>query len=679
MILKIIVPVWGESFCSFFVNFSLPTLFSASISEFNNSSFVNRTELHIYSSSKDEVYLKSSSNFNFLVKSNRLDVRFHEIEGDFEHNYQKLIWCHQNAILDGKDEDAAYLFSNADVIYADGALQKCLSRAKQGYRAVMIAGLRSTKKPLLEAVKLKKRQDNGGIKFKPRELVSVCLNNLHSLSKAHIVKDYGNHSLGHYYWNLGNHALLARCFHIHPLFLWPRIRGVLFTTTIDHELVRLAVPNENEIWMVQDSDDIFLCEGSEENHLDSYISSNMISPPEVIEWASIWTNRLHRNFATRSILFRTSDTQQTQQDEEKASSLINTYLEGLSTKLNGVIPDGMGLFQNQSEFQNQSGMTMRSIKSWTRGILLRIGRVMNTPTVYEISKQLDKFEWQFERLHSKLRQLQTYRSVEMVDEADKKSAIDLPIDMPDIVTASARFAQNEAIPDPTLRPPPGYTPSRGRAIYRECFTRCAEYIWGNQIVGDILEFGTFRGYSARIIAELMVEYELTGDLYLFDSFQGLPVINASTDGNSYEVATRGAWFKGAMAVDKNLPAHIRNVLAEILNNRVYLYEGYFEDTLSKELPTKRAALVHIDCDLYESTRLVLDTLLKQEILQDGTVICFDDYNCNRANPNMGERRAATDSFSQSDRYVLSPWFSYGWHGQAMFVHDKNAVVPVTKT
>lgn len=673
MILKIIVPVWGESFCAFFVNFSLPTLLSSNSLTLGHK-LASRIELLIYSTAKDWRYLNNLPNFNRLLTLNRIHVHFFEIEGTFEHNYQKLIWCHQKAILDSQHEDAAFFFSNADVIYANGVLDRCLNLAEQGYRSVMIAGLRARKEPLLQTLSLKQKLDNGGIRIEPRELVSICLNNLHSLSKAHLVKDYGNNSLGHYYWKIGDHALLARCFHIHPLFLWPRVQGVKFATTIDHELVRLAVPNEQEIWMVQDSDDIFLCEGSEENHLDSYITTRVIPPPDVIEWASVWTNHLHRSFASRSILFRTSDIRQTQEDDEIASTLINSYLAGLSIKFNGAIPAGMGLFQNKRGETMQSN----SLKSWVRNILVRIGRVMASPAAHEIGSKLDKFEWQFDRLYSKLNQLQIQQSGSASVEPGRKTA-ELQVDTTEI-TASARFGKNESIPDPTLRPPPGYTPSRGRAIYRECFTRCAEYLWGNDINGDILEFGTFRGYSARIIAELMIEYELTGNLYLFDSFQGLPVISPSTDGKSYEVAARGSWFHGAMAVEKSLPEHIRSVLGEILtSNRVHIFEGYFEETLSKGLPTKRAALVHVDCDLYESTRTVLDTLLKQEVLQDGTVICFDDYNCNRASPNMGERRAAVDSFSMSSRYTLTPWFSYGWHGQAMFVHDKNALVDAPAT
>ena len=66
-------------------------------------------------------------------------------------------------------------------------------------------------------------------------------------------------------------------------------------------------------------------------------------------------------------------------------------------------------------------------------------------------------------------------------------------------------------------------------------------------------------------------------------------------------------------------------------------------------------------------------LMAKDVLQDGTVILFDDFNCNRASPQMGERRAFADTFEAQQRFYCSPFFSYGWHGQTYFIHDRHAV------
>lgn len=228
--------------------------------------------------------------------------------------------------------------------------------------------------------------------------------------------------------------------------------------------------------------------------------------------------------------------------------------------------------------------------------------------------------------------------------------------------------------DPTRWPPPGYTKDRADAIYGEAFRKCFEYLRGTQIEGHILEFGTLRGYTARLLAKLMKEFGWRGRLYLYDSFEGLPPLRSPIDEQSYEVAMNKAWFFRQMAVEEGTEVRIIQLLSKVIpRSQLRVVRGYYEETLESHLPEWKAALVHIDCDLYSSTRCVLEMLIAKDVVQDGTVILFDDFNCNRANPQMGERRALADAFEPQQRFHCSPFFSYGWHGQAYFVHDRHAV------
>ncbi|OCR92398.1 hypothetical protein [Campylobacter fetus] len=53
----------------------------------------------------------------------------------------------------------------------------------------------------------------------------------------------------------------------------------------------------------------------------------------------------------------------------------------------------------------------------------------------------------------------------------------------------------------------------------------------------------------------------------------------------------------------------------------------------------KASLIYIDCDLYTSSKTVLDFIAQSDLLQDGTIIAFDDWDLYRANPNKGQRKA----------------------------------------
>jgi hypothetical protein len=95
----------------------------------------------------------------------------------------------------------------------------------------------------------------------------------------------------------------------------------------------------------------------------------------------------------------------------------------------------------------------------------------------------------------------------------------------------------------------------------------------------------------------------------------------------------------------------------------------YEDSLVSHPLPEQIAIANLDCDLYGSTVTVLHHLLGRRLLPDGAVLLMDDYNCNRANPRFGMRRAMRECFAATDGfYEYSEFLRYGWHGRAFFVH-----------
>jgi hypothetical protein len=220
-------------------------------------------------------------------------------------------------------------------------------------------------------------------------------------------------------------------------------------------------------------------------------------------------------------------------------------------------------------------------------------------------------------------------------------------------------------------------PQRGEKVYREAFLRALEYVAVAGITGAVLEFGVLAGFTARIIAETMRDLLIVKDLHLFDSFDGLPEYTSPVDADSYDVAGRKLWadkmrFPDAFVAELGEPIdqHVFSRLCDVLSpERLFVYRGYFAETLRKP-PAVKAALVHVDCDLYQSTREVLTRLLEADVLQDGSVILFDDYNCFKASPHYGERRAFREFLEGQGRFTASPFFTYGFNGAAFFLHER---------
>jgi len=108
----------------------------------------------------------------------------------------------------------------------------------------------------------------------------------------------------------------------------------------------------------------------------------------------------------------------------------------------------------------------------------------------------------------------------------------------------------------TQQPPAGYKKlNDGKRvadnIYGPAFQTIFHYLLPfKDEKGEIMEFGTFHGYSSALIAQLMKRLRMTQNhLHLFDSFTGLPDIDNPIDRTHYEVS-KGTWFKGQMDLSK---------------------------------------------------------------------------------------------------------------------------------
>lgn len=144
---------------------------------------------------------------------------------------------------------------------------------------------------------------------------------------------------------------------------------------------------------------------------------------------------------------------------------------------------------------------------------------------------------------------------------------------------------------------------RNAAIYksrRDLFAACLEE---SKRVADGLnmEFGVYKGDTINTLAKLAPERKFLG----FDSFEGLPEM--------WDIESK----RGAFNVGGKLPQVRKNVS---------LIKGFYSATLPKfisENPTDAVAFVHVDCDLYSSTKEIFAYL--GDRFRVGTIIVFDEF------------------------------------------------------
>jgi hypothetical protein len=120
------------------------------------------------------------------------------------------------------------------------------------------------------------------------------------------------------------------------------------------------------------------------------------------------------------------------------------------------------------------------------------------------------------------------------------------------------------------------------------------------IDGLILEFGVYSGTTINHMASLFPQKMIYG----FDSFKGLPE------------AWRPGFPKGVFSTP---------TLPQVPDN-VDLIVGWFDRTLPSFLddhPSQEISLLHVDCDIYSSTQIILAQLKSR--IAPGTIIVFDEY------------------------------------------------------
>lgn len=152
---------------------------------------------------------------------------------------------------------------------------------------------------------------------------------------------------------------------------------------------------------------------------------------------------------------------------------------------------------------------------------------------------------------------------------------------------------------------------------------------------SVLEFGTAQGYaSAKILYAIRhLGLEDRVSFLGFDSFEGLPEA-----ANPEDRGFRGNdWIQGSYRASL---ARIEAHCAQKGYRNASFHPGYFEDSLTPELirglEDRPPVLVWLDCDLYSSTRLVLERLAP--VLPTGCVLYFDDIDFNHGSRFTGQAR-----------------------------------------
>ena len=197
----------------------------------------------------------------------------------------------------------------------------------------------------------------------------------------------------------------------------------------------------------------------------------------------------------------------------------------------------------------------------------------------------------------------------------------------DVVRFNERLGDLEPSVSETIRAVRPYTLTSVQRLVALC--DAVQYVVRNQIPGDIVECGVWKGGSMMAIARTLIQADdQSRHLYLFDTYEGMTPPcdkDISVQGesasdllhNEDKEDPQSAWC--AAPLDE-----VRRVMGGVgyESSKVHFIKGRVEETLPSMAP-EQISLLRLDTDWYESTRHEMEQLFPR--LSKGGVLIIDDY------------------------------------------------------
>jgi hypothetical protein len=205
-----------------------------------------------------------------------------------------------------------------------------------------------------------------------------------------------------------------------------------------------------------------------------------------------------------------------------------------------------------------------------------------------------------------------------------------------------------------------YVPRQSLAIFlakNELF----KHVVGVQ--GHVMECGVFRGGGLMTWAQMSAIYEPVNHVRRivgFDTFQGFPAFHAKDGEPQLSYAKEGGLSTAAQedVMESIRLFDLNRAIGHI--ERVELVAGNALETIPayvKDNPHLVVAMLYLDFDLYEPTKVAIETLLPR--MPRGAVMAFDELN-QKSWP--GETRAVLETVGirnlRIERFQFTPQISY---------------------
>ena len=186
-----------------------------------------------------------------------------------------------------------------------------------------------------------------------------------------------------------------------------------------------------------------------------------------------------------------------------------------------------------------------------------------------------------------------------------------------------------------------------------------KHIINKRIDGDFVETGVWRGGLSAIFLRKIIRNNLNKNLYLYDTFEGMPeptAIDVKTTGivglqaHSKWINTKDGEFSNWCRASLD---YVKDTLSQVTpdyEDHTFFIKGKVEDTLldSENLPDK-ISILRLDTDWYTSTKIEMEVLYPK-VVKNGYIIIDDYYHWRGCRKAVDEylKSLPTNSYNKND-------------------------------
>jgi hypothetical protein len=306
--IQLLVPVWGTSYTSQFLEISLPTLLSPG----NLPSLAKALpcKLVFLTSSTDAADLNDHAAVHYLRSMCDVEISVIDdlITGD---NYSTTITlAYARAVRAAGDAmlDTCFFFMISDYIVADGSLANVMARIRAGYSGVVAGNFQVIEESAKDSFFKTFDSGKSSMIVRSRDLMRWALDHLHPMTLANMVNFPLCHTThtNRLFWRVDDSTLIGRFYLMHMICIRPETADFVIGSSCDYSFIPEMCPSGN-VHVLADSDDYLVVEMQRRSHERNLVRFGALKQSVLAAGLAEWATATHRKNAHSAVIFHASD------------------------------------------------------------------------------------------------------------------------------------------------------------------------------------------------------------------------------------------------------------------------------------------------------------------------------------------------------------------------------------